>query len=102
MEKVAVEVTFFYFEVERLRKSIYKDAIAACLIMRSLPLPKEKHFETVSFLFATAIQTVPTGFSGVPPSGPAMPETAMLQSTFAICNMFFDICSTTSLLTAPF
>jgi hypothetical protein len=26
---------------------------------------------------ATAIQVVPTGFSGLPPVGPAIPETAM-------------------------
>ena len=34
-----------------------------------------KNFSEITFLgVATAIQTVPTGFSSVPPPGPAMPD----------------------------
>ena len=51
---------------------------------------------------ATAIQTVPTGFSGVPPVGPAMPEVATAQSEFIDFIAPLAISMTTSSQTAPF
>ena len=42
----------------------------------SRSLPKLKHLETTPKAEATPIHTVPTGFSSVPPLGPAMPVVA--------------------------
>ena len=47
---------------------------------------------------AAAIQTVPTGFSGVPPPGPAMPEVATAQSQPNTRIAPNAICSTTGRL----
>ena len=43
----------------------------------SLLSPMLYFLAIISFLFAIAIQTVPTGFSSEPPSGPAIPLVAM-------------------------
>ena len=50
---------------------------------------------------AMASHTVPTGFSGVPPSGPAMPLTATARSTPIRSRAPLAIARTTSSLTAP-
>lgn len=48
-----------------------------------------------------AIQTVPTGFSGVPPPGPAIPVVATEKSVSSLSNTPAAIASAHSLLTAP-
>ena len=53
-------------------------------------------------VYAIAIQTVPTGLSGVPPDGPAIPVVAMLKSVFIVSLTPFAIASAHSLLTAPY
>ena len=47
------------------------------------------------------ITTVPTGFSGIPPVGPATPEIAMAISTFKCFNAPSTNYKTICLLTAP-
>ena len=49
----------------------------------------------------TAMHTVPTGLSGVPPPGPAMPDVAMAQSVPNALHAPLTISSTTGMLTAP-
>ena len=46
-------------------------------MFRSRLFPNKQRFAITPFGPAIAIQTVPTGFSSEPPSGPAIPETAM-------------------------
>ena len=61
-------------------------------------------FETKTFNLAsyrTAIHTVPTGFSTLPPPGPAIPEVAIAQSEDNNLCTPDTICKTVSLLTAP-
>ena len=48
-----------------------------------------------------ATTTVPTGFSGEPPPGPAMPVTATATSAPARARMPSTIASATGSLTAP-
>ena len=50
---------------------------AATLMMRCLSLPKMYFLVITEAGPAMAIQTVPTGFSSVPPSGPAIPDIAI-------------------------
>lgn len=52
-------------------------------------------------LYATAIHTVPTGFSGVPPSGPAIPVVAKEKSLPVRFRTPVAIASAHSRLTAP-
>ena len=54
-----------------LINSIQKEE--TCIFL-SLLYPNFNFFEIILFLLATAIQTVPTGFSFVPPFGPAIPD----------------------------
>lgn len=49
----------------------------------------------------TAIHTVPTGLSAVPPSGPAMPEVAMAHCVASLSHAPVAISSTVGILTAP-
>ena len=49
----------------------------------------------------TAMYTSPTGFSCVPPSGPAMPVTAIPQSLPVVSQIPCTISSAHSALTAP-
>ena len=51
--------------------------------------------------YATAYQTVPTGFASVPPPGPAMPVTATATSTPSRSTAPRAIASATGSLTAP-
>ena len=48
------------------------------------------------------MKTVPTGFSGVPPSGPAMPVTESAQVLSATRRAPLAISAATSCETAPF
>ena len=50
---------------------------------------------------ATANHTVPTGFSSVPPPGPAMPVTETAMSTPSRCSAPSAIARATASLTAP-
>ena len=50
---------------------------------------------------AVAIQTVPTGLAGVPPSGPAMPVTATAKPAGERASTPSAIARATSALTAP-
>ena len=50
---------------------------------------------------AKAMQTVPTGFSGVPPEGPAMPDVATAQSAPSALRAPSAICRATGSETAP-
>lgn len=52
-------------------------------------------------MYADAIQTVPTGLSGVPPSGPAMPDVAIAADVPQAERAPTAICRTTFSLTAP-
>ena len=56
---------------------------------------------TVPSDLATAMHTVPTGFSSVPPPGPAMPLVAIEMSAPVARHAPKAICSTTGMLTAP-
>ena len=56
---------------------------------------------TVLPFAVAAIHTVPTGFSAVPPPGPAMPDVAMAQSVCSNAATPSAICLTTGSLTAP-
>ena len=47
------------------------------------------------------MNTVPTGFCSLPPSGPAMPVMAMPTCVFARSRAPFAICSAIGALTAP-
>ena len=49
----------------------------------------------------TAIQTVPTGLSGVPPAGPATPVVALPYTEPVARRTPSAICSATGRLTAP-
>jgi len=51
---------------------------------------------------AAAMATVPTGFSGVPPPGPAMPVIATAVSTPVARNTPSSIARATGSLTAPY
>ena len=51
---------------------------------------------------ATPIHTVPMGFSGVPPVGPAIPDTAMAQWLRRRFCVLCSISITVSWLTAPY
>jgi hypothetical protein len=57
-------------------RSIFNAASEKRLILMSLSFPKVYFSDMTPFSVATAIQTVPTGFSSDPPSGPAIPEVA--------------------------
>ena len=46
----------------------------------TLSFPKTRFSVTIPFDEETAIHKVPTGFVSVPPSGPAMPDTARAKS----------------------
>jgi hypothetical protein len=54
----------------------FKAARENLLMFVTLSFPKIRFSVTIPFSEATAIHTVPTGFEGVPPSGPAIPEVA--------------------------
>ncbi len=72
-------------------------AITACLSPG-----KWKILEIVFAGVAAAIHTVPTGFPGTAPPGPAIPEVAIAQSVPRILQAPVAICSTTCWLTAPY
>ena len=52
-------------------------AKADCEMFLSLLLPKLNNLETTVLSLLTETQTEPTGFSGVPPVGPAIPDIAI-------------------------
>jgi len=66
-----------------------------------LPSNRKHEAETAQDVPAQAIHTVPTGLSGVPPSGPAMPLTASVHYTGARASSPPAIAITVWPLTAP-
>ena len=82
--------------------TIFNTPQTVAFIFASLPQSCNcnKRVTTLSHSF-TATHTVPTGFSGVPPPGPATPDVATAQSAPKRSETPFTISRTTSSLTAP-
>jgi hypothetical protein len=62
---------------------------------------KTPHLIAPDFTKATAKCTSPTGFSGVPPSGPAMPVMAAASVAGVLARTPLAMASAVSRLTAP-
>ena len=77
-------------------------AVCAARSLISLRDPRNTtRFASVPLGDATPNQTVPTGFSGVPPDGPAIPVTEIERSTPSRTRVPSAIARATSSLTAP-
>jgi len=77
----------------------YEHVLALILVLS--PFVLYECTTVLSFTF-TAITIRPTGFSLVPPSGPAIPVTAMLAVAFKLLQHPSAISKAHSALTAPF
>ena len=86
----------------RKRLKRFKAFSADCFLIAAR-LPRKINFlQIVSFLLVTQIKTVPTGFLGIAPVGPAIPVMPIPRSVLAILRIFFAIREATSFETAPF
>src|SRR3972149_10667248 len=72
-----------------------------CHLIASREPEKRKRLTSTPAGAAAAMNTVPTGLSGVPPSGPAIPVTARPHGDFEAAQMPRTLASATRAPTAP-
>ena len=106
LARIAMALTVIGWLLQLAATILTNSANASAVVAsRTACLSPEKTWRMLmhcaGFLEAHASQTVPTGFSGLPPVGPATPVTATLKLAFECAKAPKAMAFATSSLTAP-